>query len=226
MAAFSSPNQFPKELAIRTQLNYFNLLLLEENDPERQVIVRRKIDDLHNRMMEQGFAAVDICCGTQLINSVLGLLVFPEQQFYNDLSTYYTRSKWNRDFRCLSQYLFCGDSNRFVFHYTFNNKCPSRPKKPEKITPKNILRHMRNAVSHKKISLYPIQDNHEGNIDEVTDIVFEDYPEVDESDESLFMLKLRKDDFETVLLEIASYFMDIDKIKERDRRERQENNNH
>ena len=211
--AFSDINQFATEFAIRTQLNYYNLLRQETTEPEKIAEIGEKVAALHAIMREKGYVDIEFCCGTQLMNSVLGLLVFPEQQLYHKISKYSDRKKWEIDFPMLSRYVFSNDPNRFESTYTYNKygaKCP------ESITPLNVLKHMRNAVSHKKITLFPVQADGGGTLNQVTHIVFKDFS--DDNPEQYFFLKIPRDDFESVMLEISSYFINIDSIRDRDAR--------
>lgn len=213
--AFSDINQFATEFAIRTQLNYYNLLRQETTEPEKIAEIGEKVAALHTIMREKGYVDIEFCCGTQLMNSVLGLLVFPEQQLYQEISQYYNQEKWAFDFPTLSRYVFSDDPACFESTYTyFDNRRGATL--PERITPRNVLKHMRNAVSHKKISLFPVQADGDGGINQVTHIVFKDSS--DDHPDPHFFLKIRRDDFESVMLEISSYFINIDSVRERDAR--------
>ena len=192
MGAFGDVENFAVEFALRTQINYLQILKLEteewrrgegpavaeglERTPEeldrqlreinrRIVEIRRKMADLN-----RGESA-PYCCGTQLMNSVLGLLVFPQQQFFDKLGKFHLEESWRREgLGTLAEYVFSCDEQRYKNTYIkWNSKhwCYEL----EDQSPQNILRHMRNAIGHKRIKFYPEQANGQG---EVTHIVFED----------------------------------------------------
>ncbi len=129
---------------------------------------------------------------TQLVNSLIGLLIFPEQAYYRSLED--SQLTMEKDLAalnriiCEKEYYYCsyketGKVNlieeqikRFcdlrrrqereeVIKEVFGNNLPF-----EKASPLTILRHMRNAVAHENIGVIPVSRN-----ERITSVLFEDY---------------------------------------------------
>lgn len=150
MSAFKNPN-FVTEFAYRTKINYFNLRLLQKNGPEETERIKNVLKEIKSEMSSRGFVIDDFYEVTQLINSLIGLLVFPEQAYYDflsdreeDLETQYPvlyRCVISKEGHFLNTY--CEDFRKHTYLI------------PEKCHPRNIIRHLRNAASHEQIGIFP-----------------------------------------------------------------------
>jgi hypothetical protein len=105
---------------------------------------------------------------TQLINSLIGLLVFPEQMYFDLLSDEKNRLK--KDFPVLYS-LISEESFICTYRKYCNNpifeKCPIEDKSPKK-----VLIHLRNSVSHKHLMIRPLSSRFDKS--NIESIVFED----------------------------------------------------
>ena len=212
MAAFSEENNFASEFALRTLLNCYQIYTCD-----RSVLTElegRKLTDAYNKVIEKiqynDYANLTSCFGTQLMNSLLGLLVFPQQQFWNEITKSKSEYVWQRILPTLAKYVFSNIEEVFCFNCFYWSKKEGRFIK-EDPSVNNILRHMRNSVSHKRLSIYP-QGISQTN--EVKHIVFEDNNIIDDKINSVFKLKIDKNDLLPMLLEISEYFTNIEYYKE------------
>ena len=212
MAAFVDVSQFATEFSIRTLLNYYQICLLNVSTQDERRSLEERIDNLHAVMRDKQYTVLDHCWGTQLINSVLGLLVFPYEQNKNCISNYTEQSKWSVDFPVLSRYIFCNDPTVFKSTYMYEDKKTGIYKLQQK-SPRYILKHMRNAVGHKNVRMYPVQErNANGGVEQVTHIVFED-----KNDDASFKLVVEMRDFEDVMFEISRHLICLDTIIDRNK---------
>lgn len=212
MAAFREANNFASEFALRTLLNCYQIYNCDKNvltECEGQ-----KLTDIYNKVAEKlqqnNYANLTSCFGTQLMNSLLGLLVFPQQQFWDEITKSKSENVWRRILPTLANYVFSDIQDVFYFNYFYRSKKDGTLIK-EVPSIHNILRHMRNSVSHKRLSIYP-QGISKTN--EVEYIVFEDDNIIDDKTKSVFKLKINKNDLFPILLEISEYFTNIELYKE------------
>lgn len=170
MGGFKDMN-FVTEMSYRTMLNYYNVLMLsgKSNDEEIQL----KIDQTKQEMAEKGYLIDDFFEVTQLINSLIGLLVFPEQAFFHDTRI----TRFSDELKTLNFYVSRGND----YYYSNYKYLTSRNRKEqhwsrlpnERSAPINIIRHLRNAVSHSHLMIRPVWN--ELNTDRnITSVVFED----------------------------------------------------
>ncbi|MBR5202575.1 MAG: hypothetical protein IKW45_04860 [Clostridia bacterium] len=212
MSAFREGNNFATEFALRTLVNCYRIYEFDrDNFSERE---RRKIestyDKVRDKVQQNNYTELEVCFGTQLMNSILGLLVFPQQQFWDEITKSKSETVWYNLLPSLAKYVFSDNPDIFKFDYSYWSKKRECYVKEDK-TVSDILRHMKNSVSHKRISLYPQGVT---TTNEVEFIVFEDQKD-DNGIKSVFKLKIEKDDLLPILLEISEYFVNIDEYKER-----------
>lgn len=100
---------------------------------------------------------------TQLINSIIGLLVFPKESFWDRLTwcTRFNTSIGNtEDERIANQIL---DHPGEHFYSTYKRYFSSRKTydltTDEGLSPNSLIRHLRNAVSHDHLKVYPYDQN-------------------------------------------------------------------
>lgn len=212
MAAFKDEENFSIEFALRTFINCYRIYELNKESFEEHEIneLEKTFENVCRKIEVNDYLDLSSCFGTQLMNSILGLLIFPEQQFYNTITKSNNPNVWHNLFPTLSNYIFANDFEVFEFKcYTWSKqeKCA----KKEEINIRAVLKHMRNSVSHKKISLIP-----KGIIAtrQVKNIVFTDDSKIGDK-YSRFMLKISKNDLLPILLEIFNYFINIEEYKEK-----------
>lgn len=215
VSAFREGNNFATEFALRTLVNCYRLYEIDRGHFEENEIaqIEHTYDKVRDKIQHYQYNELDVCFGTQLMNSILGLLVFPQQQFWNEVTKSKSETVWYNLFPTLARYVFSTNSEIFEFDYSsWSNKRGCYIK--EEKTVHNILRHMKNSVSHKRISLYPQGVT---TTNEVESIVFEDQKD-ENGVESIFKLKIEKNDLLPILLEISEYFINIDDYKEQIKR--------
>ena len=145
--AFKRESEFAAEFALRTQLNFLTLLEKEQidrGDESGLVETRAQLSDIKRKMNVLNYVEVDYCLGTQLMNSLLGLLVIPQQQFFDDFESL---KSW-KDLPTLKQYIKEA-KDQYKNTYLNSNNVPERKHN----YPGPILRHMRNAAAHKKFDM-------------------------------------------------------------------------
>lgn len=151
--------EFVSDFAKRTKANYELVKSLAAGEKER---------DSHSTVFEV----------TQLVNSLLGLLVFPQQEFYNKLPEDYP----NKELEALLSKCTTTYEERVGSQKSFAN----------------VLRHIRNAIAHKKLEAYPYGPQ------EIKGFIFRDgrsesHPE--------FELKLSVEELEQLLYLLFDYMI-------------------
>lgn len=202
MGAFKNPN-FVAEFAYRTQWNYYMLRSLQENEPEKLIQIRQKINDLEDEMCKNGYEMADFFEVTQLINSLIGLLIFPEQAGYEHISN--NPDDLKEMLPLLSEYI---EERPGRYMNTYREKIKDVPlnKSPyECNSPQNILRHLRNAASHKKMGILPVNGEMVKGKQEIKEVAFMDR----KNDEQNFELKIAVEDLEPLLLEISNVLLKL-----------------
>lgn len=114
---------------------------------------------------------------TQLINSLLGLLIFPQQKYYDKLPHIFP------DYEIQILMEKCTSTN-----YKEN--------KPKSF--KNILRHLRNSIAHKRIGVEPY-----GPV-EIERIKFED---IDEYNNSSFIFEITVEELNVLLYNLCDFMI-------------------
>jgi len=145
MSVFRNP-RFAKELAYRTKHNYYSLFSLT---PEKCTEKRLLLNENKRKMKAAGFVTEDYFEVSQLINSLVGLLILPQQEYFNEIK----QDSHFYDLLVLSKCMDYGEAfyrNTYVFYDNNKNNFI-----PEFKNPSNILRHMRNAIAHNRIMIEP-----------------------------------------------------------------------
>lgn len=234
--------EFVPEFVYRTQINYYQGLLLElnskkakgKNDEEKIFKATKRLNHLKLfSKIKQYDSESNFFEITQLINSLMGLLVFPEQAYFKYIND---RCKdFKKIMPTLAKYIYSENKENFFNTYRYTKEKENWEDNPkEKINAKNILRHLRNAVAHEKISIYPVNN---GGI--ITHIKFKDeryseliyfkdkkykWQNVDDKkknksknnkiEKEEFFLRISVDDLEEILLEISDALLrDEDKLR-------------
>ena len=113
MGEFKERN-FVKELAYRTKVNYYEFRSIN-TIKEAQIIENKELDSLEKRelldykdnvkakleetkklMSEEGFGVDKYFEVTLMINSLMGLLVFPQQQYYEKIKKSIKKNDFSR----------------------------------------------------------------------------------------------------------------------------------
>lgn len=223
--------KFVPEFVYRTQVNYYKALQMKLNSEEGKEEQKRKISvrlcHLERFAKSMEYSESDFYEVTQLINSLIGLLIFPEQAYFDNMSEDINDLK---KFPKLGNYISDGRGKNFFNTYKSSKNAPLWEDNPsEGDTPRNIIRHLRNAVAHGNVSIFPI--NCTG---EITHVDFKDeqcnirrrtstsntsrwIPErhrlqpqkrsQDTIKKEEFFLRVSVDDLEEVLLEISEFLL-------------------
>lgn len=212
MSCFNHPN-FAKEFALRTKYNYYQLMARTQPNPMYLQKVHDTINELEKELIPIEKHSFEI---TQLVNSLIGLLIIPQQEYLD-----YIREVDFDKMPILQKYV--NDPNRFKNDYKKIKKNYSCEENgygliEEESTPGAVLKHMRNAAGHNRLEFYP-----KGITKEISDIIFSDHSylmlRLDDSNwqyserldikgykcihENTFILRIKVSDFEPLLFEIA-----------------------
>lgn len=205
MGAFKNPN-FVAEFSYRTQWNYFMLRSLQETDPEKTAYINKKIQKLEEKMRSTGYEIADFFEVTQLINSLIGLLVFPEQAGYEYISNTPTDLK---DMLPLLYEYIENKPGRYTNTYReVIRSVPFSQSPDEYNSPRNILRHLRNAASHKEMGILPVNGEIVKGRQRIQEIVFKDKKARDRIEQH-FELIIAVEDLEPLLLEIGDVLLKL-----------------
>ena len=206
MSGFTHEN-FVEEFAYRTMVNYY---LFKDYADNTNKVLPKKILELKDIMENKGFDASLKYEVTLALNSMLGLLVFPQQSFYNAIAK-------TRSFEGLKT---------LEKHMKLSYRCCENIYTPT--TPGFVIKKMRNAVCHERIMVYPASASN-SKITHITfrDVSYRDYdrwlPFSFENEKTLdeqikekrdqgieicdFMIKIPVEDIEQVLMEIANFMI-------------------
>lgn len=172
-------DDYVKEFICRTQMNYLRVQNFITHDNEKRISDLKQIMD-YNEFEHQEYYEV-----TQLINSFLGLLVFPKEKYFKFLSGR------ENDFHNVPTLKKAIGKDK-GYKNTYNeDKCE-----------RNIIKHLRNAVCHDRLMIHPLSHN---KSTEITAIQFDDM-----SIKNLkycFSLVIQIKDLETILFELSQYFV-------------------
>lgn len=183
-------SDFVEEFAFRTQSNYFSLMIAQaekENQHDSAREYKEKLIELQQEMTRQQYIANDSYFEvTQLINSLIGLLIFPEQRYYEELKQ--AQLSMENDFAALNRIIksdnyYCSykKTDEASLDKALQKLCYKNTKNsellknvfgklpPEEESPYNILKHMRNAVAHEKVGIIPVSRG-----EKITSVIFED----------------------------------------------------
>lgn len=167
MGAFTDPN-FVKEFSYRTKINYYTMLRDHSDNLIDRERAKDKIEIIKKEMLDRQYGVSGYYDVTQLINSLIGLLVFPEQMYFDCLSG--DPRRLSMDFPVLNSLInkesYCCTYKQNYYNSSFE-KCPSEKKSPVK-----VLNHLRNSVSHKHLMIRPLNSRFDKS--NIESIVFED----------------------------------------------------
>ena len=228
----SARADFVEEFSFRTKINYCVLMrdqAIIENNQEKRKFYERELEDIQLKMRVERYGISRSYEVTQLINSILGLLIFPEQNCFKQLRKC-TRSLEEmfpnlyqivsaKDGKYINTYRYIGEGAQERCFTDEDIRSAFEMLPLEEATPFDLVRHMRNAVAHEHVSIRPIS---EGGV--ITSVVFEDegYGNADKGTKNLkyktprhfskdmddprcgwFMLEIDVDSLEGVLFELC-----------------------
>lgn len=174
-------DDYVKEFICRTQMNYFKIQNLVGYNKEAEISYLKEIM-LANEFEYQNYYEV-----TQLINSFLGLLVFPKEKYFNFLSNR------ENDFQNVPTLKRVTDKTYKGFISTYREiRCE-----------RTIIKHLRNAVCHDRLMIHPL--NHNVST-EIQAIQFED-EDIRDGHGAKFSLIIDINDLEKILLELDQWFL-------------------
>lgn len=174
-----SSYSFEKEFAKRTLANL--------------KFIEAEIDSRHAQGIEDKDIH-DVFEVTQLINSFVGMLILPKEAFYRKMSNNmpFNSNEANDILRQLSR-----NPAKYYSTYTFRNY--NGDVVPERLTPKNLARHFRNAVAHNHLTILPKDYTGDGII---TGVEFSDNVRGES-----FSLELSIDEIRTLLLALCELIL-------------------
>ncbi len=185
MSGFNDP-EYVKEFICRTQMNYF--MIQEFTGKSKQ----KEIENLISYMHQHDYKVELPYEVTQLINCFLGMLVFPKEEYFNKLS--WQRGNFNT-VPSLGEYVKKLKATKDVdYKNTYK----------ENLCEQKIIIHMRNAVCHDRLSIYPLSRSEPV---EISHICFKDKDDKGHT----FSLVLPIDLLEEVLLQLNAYLLNQNK---------------
>lgn len=195
---------FFKEFVYRTKLNYYNLLKTDSDlSVVDKVSIEEKIRTIESEMRRRNYTIDNTYEVTQLVNSLVGLLVFPEQKKYK----YMDKKESDLPLKLPILNKCVTEDKSFVLDYYIKKTGGLEEKSPS-----NILRHMRNAVGHERIMIHPQNARLENGQNQITAIVFQDEEEYEKDGRHIknqFRLKVSVNDLEALLMEISDYLIQL-----------------
>lgn len=175
-------DDYVKEFICRTQMNYFMIQKITGHNKETEISCLKEI------MVANEFEYQKCYEVTQLINSFLGLLVFPKEQYFNSLSC-----KKNDFTHVLTLKSLVNKTTNKDYINTYD----------ETICERNIVKHLRNAVCHNRLMIHSSEYVRSA---EITSIQFED-EDVRDGHKGNFSLIINIGDLEKILLELNRCFL-------------------
>lgn len=191
MSCFKNP-KFAKELAYRTMVNYY---LLRDYCVKDKDTFSPELQRVLNMMKSEGFETSLKYEITFTLNSILGLLVLPQQECYKAAIN-------SSGFERLPTLKDCIQDSSYINTYNEDEDNPA-----------HIIRHMRNAVSHDKIMIIPESADNKN----ITHIQFRDEKHGIRNNKNNsknaikpkyeFNIRVAVDQLENLLMEIAEYLI-------------------
>ena len=175
-------DDYVKEFICRTQMNYFRIQNLVGQNKEIEISYLKEIMSA-NEFEYQNYYEV-----TQLINSFLGLLVFPKEKYFNFLSN---RKNNFSNVPTLKRLTDKTHNKDYISTYR-EIRCE-----------RNVIKHLRNAVCHDHLMIHPLTHS---TSTEITAIQFED-ENIKEGYKARFSLIIDINDLEKILLELDQCFL-------------------
>lgn len=154
--------KFVSEFACRTKLNYLKQKMANEDNGIEKADIEKQIVALEQKMKERGFNISKYYEVTDLLNSMLGLLIFPEQNAYDNMSNREDDMKNHLP----NLYRVISVPGNYSNSYDNERRSPKGPL--------NVLKHMRNAASHDRVMILPKYKKTISGDNKITSIEFYD----------------------------------------------------
>lgn len=172
--------EFEKEFARRTLAN----LKFIEKEVESRHKAGTEDKDIH-----------DVFEVTQLVNSFVGMLIFPKETCYNNV--------WNRNlFRKSGAEMILRDivNNPSKYHstYTYEDKKTGHAVN-EKLTPKRLAKHLRNAIAHNRLRIL---------FDDNASITGTEFFDVDNDTGETFQIELNLEEIKILLIALCEAILE------------------
>lgn len=196
MGAFRNPN-FIAEFTYRTKWNYYTMRILQERDAKKRREYEKELLRLEEEMRKRQYVIEDFYDVTQLLNSMIGLLIFPEQVAYDSLS------KKEEDLEEQFPVLFECKSAEGAYSSNYVYLSGDQKGVPENDSPQNMLRHLRNAASHEQLSIFPENGRLSNGNEVIEAIVFQDEKRSGKYGDMKFQLRVPVGLLEPLLMEIC-----------------------
>ena len=191
MSVFGNPN-FVNEFAYRTKINYYRRKAQFLTAEEQQKYLEM-ISMVEDEMSKRGFKVDPYYEITDLINSLIGLLVFPEQNVFKYIDS--TEEGLKRKFPTIYALTFSKD-----YKNTYVDENKGR-------TPQLIFKHKKKSLSHKRIMIFPESTY---SSDKIEYVVFKDehFNKLTKKKEH-FSIRIPTSQLENVIIEISNYLISI-----------------
>lgn len=202
---------------MRTKINYLKLererLSINNADSKHLKLENdMKINMLEGTFYNKGFVNDGIFEITQLINSLISLLVFPQQEYYKTIFSDNSFERLPKVMMYVENKKYYNSNHKYSNTYhekKKNNRTYALPD-DEKVTPANILRHMRNSVCHERVMVYreALSDSKDIQVLNFRDegkclLYHERKVEIKEE----FQISITVEDFKDILFEISDYIL-------------------
>ena len=189
--------KFVSEFACRTKLNYLKQKMANEENELEKADIKKQIVALEQKMAERDFDISKYYEVTDLLNSMLGLLIFPEQNAYDNMSN---REGDMRN-RLPNLYRVISTQGNYSNSYERERRSPKGPR--------YVLKHMRNAASHDRVMILPKSKKTISGGNKITSIEFYDQDKNNDNWKAKIVIPV--EDLEIILFEICDYLLDIAK---------------
>lgn len=127
---------------------------------KHRIKMEQEYDALLSKMMKKGYKISNYYEVTLLINSLIGLLVFPEQKYEYQIRDRITNYG---EMKILSKIM--NREGSYASSYT----------ELDKGTPYSMIRHIKNSLSHQNVMVFPISISNKSEEHDVTHVIFSDF---------------------------------------------------
>lgn len=187
MSCLENPN-YIREFIYRTKLNYYRNMYLYGNEKDKYI---KLINELESQMKSEKYVVEEFYEVTALINSMIGMLIFPEQNLYKQISN--KEDDLKRLFPTLYE---CTQYAEYVNTYGNNS-------------PREIIKHIRNACSHQRVLIYPMERKDENKISKI--ILQDSCNKAGHNNTKNFSIEIPVELLEKVIMEICDYALSVSK---------------
>ncbi|WP_027397905.1 HEPN family nuclease [Anaerovibrio lipolyticus] len=193
---------FVKEFAYRTKLNYYHQQERYAKTENARRKAKIKVENIEREMADKQFDISEYYEVTDLLNSVVGLLVFPEANVFKHIPRFERDLK--REFPILYKCVEKAEKEG-----SYNYSYLTEPYYAEEKSPLAIINHIRNSLAHYRIMIEPISGKISGT-NQIVAIVFKDQkPPHSKKPQEFFSLKIDVSDLEDVVMEVCDYLIKL-----------------